>query len=276
MNLSQIKKYLKNLFYKIIKKEPHFKKTYISNASEVLKNIDENKAMKLIIGGEFEAIGKLEYYLLLSEGLKKNHVIVDVGCGSGRLALQLVDFLEGKFIGIDIVPKLVNYARKSCNRPDWVFKTAAGLTIPAKDESVDFISFFSVFTHLTHEEIYKYLIDSKRVLKVDGKIIFSFLEFSMPSHWSFFENYVNDPNPNKVLNHLISRDAIKAMSEHLDLKIESIIDGTELHIPLPEPVKFENGHVFKDFGALGQSVCVLTKLQLSSESNTEDSAKTNS
>jgi 2-polyprenyl-3-methyl-5-hydroxy-6-metoxy-1,4-benzoquinol methylase len=47
-----------------------------------------SEALRRAVGGEFEAVGKLEYYLR-SLGLTNGHLVVDVGCGSGRLAQQL-------------------------------------------------------------------------------------------------------------------------------------------------------------------------------------------
>ena len=52
-----------------------------------------DEALRLAVGGEFEAVGKLEYYLLRSLGLNTRHLVVDVGCGSGRLARQLAPAL---------------------------------------------------------------------------------------------------------------------------------------------------------------------------------------
>ncbi|MBK8535546.1 MAG: class I SAM-dependent methyltransferase [Candidatus Competibacteraceae bacterium] len=85
-------------------KIPDFLKSYSKQTKELLKFNDEKKAMSLAVGGDFEAVGLLEYYLLIQQGLKPVDTVVDVGCGSGRLASQLRSYLSGLYVGIDVVP----------------------------------------------------------------------------------------------------------------------------------------------------------------------------
>ena len=240
-------------------KIPDFAGSYRKHAASLRRRHGEARAMSLAVGGDFEAVGLLEYSLLRQLGLQKGHAVVDVGCGSGRLASQLRGYLEGRYVGIDIVPDLVAYASKLSNRPDWRFCTAAGLTIPEPDNSADFVCFFSVFTHLLHEETYRYLEDARRVLKPAGRIVFSFLEFRIPSHWMIFQGVLNDRNPDKVLNQFMSRDAIEAWCAHLNLSVLEVHDGDKPHIDLERPVTWDDGRVMAGQGNLGQSVCVLTK-----------------
>lgn len=236
-----------------------FVRSYITHTTALLTAHDEKKAMSLAVGGHFEAVGMLEYFLLLQNGLQRDHTVIDVGCGSGRLAVHLRDYLQGTYIGIDVVPDLFQYTKKISNRPDWKFYAAPGLTIPEPDNSADFICFFSVFTHLLHEESYRYLTDARRVLKPNGKIIFSFLEFRIAGHWSIFEAGLHDDRPDKVITQFMSRDAIEAWAAHLNLSIAEISDGDKPHIKLDKVVRWDDGNEMKEQGMLGQSVCVLTK-----------------
>lgn len=238
---------------------PDFRKSYKIRTKELIKSHDIKKAMSLAVGDNFEAVGLLEFYLLLQNGLEKNHTVIDVGCGSGRLAYQMREYLDRNYIGIDVVRELFEYAEKICGRPQWKFYEAPGLTIPEKDSYADFICFFSVFTHLLHEESYKYLEEAKRVIKPGGKIIFSFLEYKIPSHWTVFAQVLKDNNPDKILNQFLSRDAIESWALHLDLKIINIFDGDKPHIKLVEKIKWNDNREMKDFGNLGQSICILTK-----------------
>jgi ubiquinone/menaquinone biosynthesis C-methylase UbiE len=236
-----------------------FLKSYKDLTENLLKRKSKERAMSLSVGGEFEAVGQLEYYLLLSMGLNANHSILDIGCGSGRLAKQLSLNFKGRYVGTDIVPEMLEYAEKICGRKDWTFKKAFGLDIDEKDNSFDFVCFFSVLTHLLHEESYLYLKEAKRVTKPGGTIVVSFLEFCIPSHWVVFDGNINNKNPGSVLNQFLSRDALEAFAMHLSLKIEHVYDGDKPHIPLPIPVHFEDGRVMQGQGNLGQSVCIFRK-----------------
>ena len=238
---------------------PDFKKSYEKQTKEIIEQHNLEKAMSVAVGGNFEAAGILERDLLIQYGLEKNHNVIDVGCGSGRLAFQLSKYLEGEYIGTDIVEDLFKYAEMKCNRSDWRFYQAPGLSIPEPDNYADFICFFSVFTHLLHQESYKYLQEATRVIKPKGKIIFSFLEFKIPSHWWVFEQVLADNRPDKVLNQFMSRDAIESWTGHLGLDIIDIHDGDKPHIKLNDVVKWEDGATMTGEGNLGQSVCILTK-----------------
>jgi SAM-dependent methyltransferase len=240
-------------------KEAYFISTYTKHIESLRQKHDEETAMELFVGGSFEAVGLLEYFLLLQNDLERGHTLIDVGCGSGRLAFQLKEYLEGLYIGIDVVSEVLQYTKKKCNRADWKFYKSPGSIIPEPDNSADFICFFSVFTHLFHEETFKYLKDASRVIKPGGKIIFSFLEFALPSHWHIFETFIADARPDKVLFQFISRDAILAWADHLGLSVVEIIDGDKPHVKLSKTVRWDNGREMTEQGNLGQSICILTK-----------------
>jgi SAM-dependent methyltransferase len=165
-------------------------------------------------------------------------------------AKPLFDYLVGKYLGIDIVIELLTFARDLCNRPDWRFEQASGLSIPAHDGRADMVCFFSVLTHLLHEE-------AKRVLKPGGKIVFSFLGFAIPHHWHVFESSIHHVNNATHLNQFMSRDGIRAWADHLGIQILDIQDGDKPHIPIPQPLCMENGKTIRGMGTLGQSVCVM-------------------
>jgi SAM-dependent methyltransferase len=232
---------------------------YPAHIARLQETISGDAAMEAAVGGEFLTIGKLELALLRSLGLKGGDTVVDVGCGSGRLAWPLSAVADVSYVGTDIVPQLLEHAKKIAGRDDWRFELTQGLTIPCGNNSADFICFFSVLTHLTHEDSYRYLREARRVLKRGGKIVFSFLEFYKRFHWITFQRGIDNKAPGDPLNQFIERDAILAWASHLELKVCSFHDGDKPHIPIEGDLKWENGIVMTKMGNLGQSVAILEK-----------------
>jgi SAM-dependent methyltransferase len=218
-----------------------------------------DRAMEYAVGGDFEVIGVLERAILIQYGLQPNDYVIDVGCGSGRLAKPLSAYLHGPYLGIDVVRKLVDHARALVDRPDWRFETTGGIKIPERDDAADMVCFFSVFTHVLHEQSYTYLREARRVPKPGGRAVFSFLEFAVPAHWPLFENAVAHIGGQRPLTVFLDQDAIDAWGAHLHLSIVATHTAGDPHIPLPQPLTRDDGTVITGPANLGQSVCVLEK-----------------
>lgn len=214
---------------------------------EALKGqMPHDKAMELAIGGGFELIGPIEVALLRHYGLPQDGYLVDVGCGSGRLAKPLSAWLKGRYLGIDLVPALVAHARKIAARPDWRFQVIQHIGIPEQDGQADMVCFFSVLTHLTHEQSYWYLEEARRVLKPGGRIVFSFLELREPVHLKIFLDTVAAMKRKVAMpmNTCIDRETIGHWAGALGMDVVEIRDGADAIVAE---------------GSLGQSTCVLAK-----------------
>ncbi len=238
--------------------------SYRDLIERLTRELGHDKAMQAAIGRHFDPVGEILRAFLVQNGLAPEHYVIDVGCGAGRLSKHLRDYLTGPYLGTDIVPDLVEHARHLAERPDWRFETVTEVSIPEADDRADFICFFSVFTHLAHEDSFRYLREAVRVARPGGRIVFTFLEFAVRRHWSFFETALDrvraDAQPAIVF---LSRDAIDAWAAHLPVNIESIHAGDEAHVALPHPIEFPEGPRFErtaTLGPIGQSVCVLRKV----------------
>lgn len=239
----------------------NFKEAY-NNWSEKIKQSESDFgiAMKKAIGGEFDANGKMERDILIQHGLTTSGYVIDIGCGSGRLSSPLSKYLtNGRYLGTDVVRDFIDHAKSVVDNERFKFELIEGIKINEVDFVADIVCFFSVFTHLLHEETFYYLQEAKRVLKPNGKIIFSFLEFYIPSHWLVFQYDINHIGDDKHLNMFISRNAIEIWAKHLDLNIDVIYDGDKPHIKLTEPIEKDDGTRYDTLGTLGQSICVLSK-----------------
>jgi len=238
---------------------PDYVVSYKSHLARLIEAHGRDAAMEWIVGGQYAQIGILESSALITLGLQRDHTLVDVGCGSGRLPYRLRDYLAGGFVGTDILEEALEYAREKCGRPDWRFIANHLPSIPAEDSMADFVTFFSVFTHLLDEDIFRFLSEAKRVAKPGGRIVFSFLDFECESHWPIFEATLSDQNSQRVINKFISKGAIRRWARALDLKEEAIFDGPQPWITLIEPFNYIDGRRAEGIVEFGQSIAVLRR-----------------
>ncbi len=227
--------------------QPHFVRDYNRLVRHLVTvEPDYEAAMALAVGGgPFTEIGVRQRRVLESLGLQGTHYVIDIGAGSGRLATALQDISKLKYLGTDVVAELLEFARKKCGREDWTFKLVNAIEIPEEDRVADFVVFFSVFTHLTEKESYRYLQEAKRVLKKNGTIIISYLDPDILAHarmageglrYRFLqilgEGVLNQVlrwrhrcsrvMGKRVLNQLLSKKMLDSWSRKLNLSIEYV------------------------------------------------------
>jgi SAM-dependent methyltransferase len=178
-----------------------------------------DEAMELAVGGGFEQMGKLIADTLERVGLRDGSSVIDLGCGSGRLASELGRrFPNLTYLGTDILQPLLDHAVK-LSPPHFRFVLHKDISIPAPDASADFCIAFSVFTHLLHEHSFLYLEDAVRVVRPGGTIVFSFLESE--NHWGQFEQSLKEQKlPDWPLTMFIERPMIESWAKHLNLKVK--------------------------------------------------------
>ncbi|MFN2615312.1 MAG: class I SAM-dependent methyltransferase [Actinomycetota bacterium] len=127
-------------------------------------------------------------------GLDEGSVVVDIGCGYGRLAHALLRWPEfrGRYIGLDILPKHIDWCARELAplRDGFTFTCidvkndrynprgsvkGARVKLPVPSGSADVVAMFSVFTHLYPDDVVHYIAEVARLLKADGKAYLTFL-----------------------------------------------------------------------------------------------------
>jgi SAM-dependent methyltransferase len=104
---------------------------------------------------------------------RRAETIVDIGCGTGQTVLQLADHVgaEGKIVGVDIAPLLLDRARERAaglTQARFVESDAARLDLP--DGSVDAI--YSRFGVMAFAEPVTAFANFHRMLKPSGRLAF--------------------------------------------------------------------------------------------------------
>lgn len=141
----------------------------------------------------FTAVGKESLHILRQHGgLKPTDDVLEAGCGCGRVAIPLTGYLtSGSYEGFDVVPELVQWTRESITprHPGFRFThvdlyndfynpagrvEARDFVFPYDAGAFDFILLVSVFTHLLHADVRRYLAEMHRTLRPDGKALMSF------------------------------------------------------------------------------------------------------
>jgi SAM-dependent methyltransferase len=130
-------------------------------------------------------------------GLEQGMTIVELGCGIGRDAFQLVDLLgkNGRYLGIDVTRDSIVWCQNNITprHPNFTFHhfdaqnelynpygtgTSMDFRLPVEDASVARIILASVFTHLLESEVLHYMTEFRRVLKPSGLVYASFFLYS--------------------------------------------------------------------------------------------------
>ncbi|MDB6095101.1 MAG: methyltransferase domain protein [Verrucomicrobia bacterium] len=232
---------------------------YKNHYAAIAGQHSHDDAAALAVGGEFYTIGALEYYLLKAHGLNESTHVVDIGCGTGRLAAQLASRKHPHYSGFDIMESAVSYARDLCQMPAWKFGVTAGLKVDVPTGTGDMACFFSVFTHITHEHTFLYLKEAARLLKPGGLVIFTYLEFAVHSHWDAFAKAVNNFGKDAEPVVFLDCAGITQFANHLDFEVLALVDGDKPTFAIEEELILGPCVIMKDRGNLGQSIAILRK-----------------
>ncbi len=166
----------------------------LGQAPGELEGQEGGRRDSLVGSGDFKKIGEdfLRYFIELGD-LKPNERVLDVGCGIGRMAIPLTEYLDkrGSYEGFDIVAKGIDWCKKEISpkypnfrfqladvfnknyRPQGQYK-ASGYRFPYENESFDLVFLVSVFTHMLPPDMNNYFSEIARVLKPGGRCLITF------------------------------------------------------------------------------------------------------
>jgi SAM-dependent methyltransferase len=149
---------------------------------------------------EFERSARQDVsFLVEAADLQRHERILDVGCGAGRLAIGLVDYLapDGRYEGFDVHRQSVAWAVANVAAGDPRFRfthvdvrngsynprgreDATTFHFPYSDSTFDLAVLLSVFTHQVPDEMSHYLSQIARVLVPGGRCLATYFLLEGP------------------------------------------------------------------------------------------------
>lgn len=164
------------------------------DAADRVRGRDELMPPRRLLGGdysEYRRIGEeFRGHLVELAGLRPDCAVLDVGCGPGRMAVPLTEYLaaEGSYEGFDVVRHEVRWCQEHITPrfPNFRFRVldvqnarynprgatpAAELRFPYDAASFDVAILASVLTHMLAPEVERYLTEIARVLRPGGRCL---------------------------------------------------------------------------------------------------------
>jgi SAM-dependent methyltransferase len=132
---------------------------------------------------DYDLIAAMTFNLLTTLGLRQNHSLLDVGCGSLRIGRLLIPYLNrGKYFGVEPNEWLVKEGIKrelgealvQIKRPTFFFSDSPE-TVTHTNVSFDFAVAQSIFSHCGLDLIKDWLFAISRSLAEDGALVATFL-----------------------------------------------------------------------------------------------------
>ncbi|XGV98833.1 MAG: hypothetical protein ACAF41_07805 [Leptolyngbya sp. BL-A-14] len=149
------------------------------------------------VGGMWEEIGTLQFEFLLLKGLKPNSYLLDIACGSLRLGVKAIPYLEpSHYLGIEKEKGLVQAGLEEELDPEVREQKQPKIVISDSFEfeklgqKADFAIAQSLFTHLP-----------PRLIHLCFKKLHPWLENDGVFYATFFETEQKINNPNKPHDH---------------------------------------------------------------------------
>jgi hypothetical protein len=138
------------------------------------------------VGGDgvnWEKIGRLQFNFLVAQGLRPQHVLVDIACGSLRGGVLYIPYLNsGNYLGMDISADLIKAGVDSelgqtlfeIKRPELIVSDS--FEFAKFSRQPDFAIAQSLFTHLVGPDICLCMKNLRRFAKNNTRFFATFFE----------------------------------------------------------------------------------------------------
>lgn len=201
--------------------------------------------------GDYRDLGRqIARWLVRFGGLRRDSSVLDIGCGTGRVAEPVARLLgpQGRYLGFDVSDKAIRHCQARFARDprfrfhhvdvqNGFYNRAGGtpeseVRFPAETDSVDIAFATSVFTHMRLASVETYIAEAARTLRPHGVLLFSAFtleagrERSAALPFQPFEPgsaVVNPRAPEQAIAH--RREALETLVRAAGLRPDALLRG---------------------------------------------------
>ena len=136
----------------------------------------------------YDVLSAVQFNLLTALGLRDEHTLLDIGCGSLRAGRLFITYLRpGRYFGIEPLPWLIEEGVKNEIGADLIaikkttFSHDGNFTLTTFGRDFDFMIAQSIFSHASQAQIRRCLAEARKCLKPGG--IFAATFFEAPTNY---------------------------------------------------------------------------------------------
>lgn len=125
---------------------------------------------------DFGENGRREFQQIVQYGLQSNNVCIDYGCGTLRVGVHIIDYLNfGKYWGLDLDPYLLDEGRRLVGEKLFTEKSPNLRVISSEVVNEvaalqpDFLFSFRVLTHVHPDELADYIGNIVKIIGTSAK-----------------------------------------------------------------------------------------------------------
>src|SRR5689334_23262104 len=132
---------------------------------------------------KYDVVSAVQFNLLTFLGLRQEHFLLDIGCGSLRAGRLLIPYLlPGHYFGIEPeawllqegIDKEIGRDLLTIKQPH--FSHVSNFALSSFDQEFDFILAHSIFSHASQSQIKQCLSEARKVMKTSSFFVATFVK----------------------------------------------------------------------------------------------------